>query len=35
MDLDLIDRWQAKPMNERTNFLRVRVPGAPNKGAAL
>lgn len=35
MDLDLIDRWQAQPMNKRTNFLRVRIPGAPNNGTAL
>jgi hypothetical protein len=24
-DLDLIRRWQAKPPEQRTNFLRVRV----------
>lgn len=35
MDHELIRSWQSLPMHKRTNFLRVRLPGAPNGGTAL
>lgn len=35
MDLSLIVSWQSLPMHKRMNFLRVRVPGAPNGGTAI
>ncbi len=34
-ELELIRSRLRLPMHKRTNFLRVRVPGAPNNGTAL
>jgi hypothetical protein len=35
MELEMIRSRLALPMHRRTNFLRVRVPGAPNGGTAI
>lgn len=35
MELEMIRARLALPMHKRTNFLRVRVAGAPNKGTSL
>jgi len=34
-ELEMIRSRLRLPMHKRTNFLRVRVPGAPNGGTAL
>lgn len=34
-ELEMIRARLRLPMHKRTNFLRVRVPGAPNGGTAL
>ena len=34
-ELEMIRARLRLPMNKRTNFLRIRVPGAPNGGTAL
>jgi hypothetical protein len=35
MELEMIRARLRLPMHKRTNFLRVRIPGAPNNGTAL
>lgn len=35
LELEMIRARLRLPMHKRTNFLRVRVPGAPNNGTAL
>jgi hypothetical protein len=34
-ELEMIRSRLRLPMHKRTNFLRVRIPGAPNNGTAL
>ncbi len=34
-ELEMIRACLRLPMHKRTNFLRVRIPGAPNGGTAL
>ena len=35
MELEMIRARLSLPMHKRTNFLRVRIPGASNNGTAL